>query len=116
MQPRELALDCLVERSVSDRDRAKFARLAAQLLLDPLEDRARRFAPVSNGIHTYEPPNILSSADCLARSTTAASRSRQRAITVRRRKLSQSALPVSPKSNSLCPDDDAAKIGRASCR
>src|SRR5208282_1509370 len=45
MQPRELALDCLVERTVSDRDRTKFARLAAQLLLDLLEDRARRFAP-----------------------------------------------------------------------
>src|SRR5208282_5328353 len=45
MQPRELALDCLVERTVSDRDRTKFARLAAQLLLDLLEDRARRLAP-----------------------------------------------------------------------
>src|ERR1035437_7327180 len=44
MQPRELALNCLGERSVSDRDRTKCARLAAQLLLDLLEDRARRLA------------------------------------------------------------------------
>src|SRR5208283_4680858 len=45
MQPRELALDCLVKRSVSDRHWTKFTRLAAQLLLDLPEDRAGCFAP-----------------------------------------------------------------------
>src|ERR1700719_1634730 len=43
MQPPELVLDCFIERGVSNRARTEFACLAAQLLLDLLEDRARGF-------------------------------------------------------------------------
>src|SRR5271156_2062998 len=42
IEPSKLALDRFVERAGSNRGRTKFARLAAQLLLDLLEDGARR--------------------------------------------------------------------------